>query len=151
MKNNRLMSIFLMVVLFVCAASLDYGYNRFADILASQLQFTPLHMYKFIASILWAAMILGVAWYVLIVNPRSQSVALTYLIVGVLVLFFASFPFVLSYLPVYLAQLTQSIRMQLTGIFISHLSLTVHSAAIIAATGVAGLLPDQLLRGSHLS
>lgn len=146
MKNNRIISIFLMIILFVCAALLDYGYNRFEDIFASQPQFTPLYVYKFFASLLWAAMMLGVTWYVLVVNPRNQSVALTYLLVGVLVLFLASFSFALSYLLAPLAQLTQGIRMQLMEIFISRLSLTIHTAAMIVVIGAAGLLPDRLLR-----
>lgn len=144
MKSYQIISVFLMIILFVCAAFLDYGFNRFEDIFASQFQFTPLYMYKCIASLLWAVMVLGFAWYVLIANPRSHSVAITCLLVGGLVLFLTSFIFVLSYLPAQLAQLTQSVRVQLMSIFVSHLSLTIHTAAMITVIGAARLLPDSV-------
>ena len=149
MKNNRIFSIFLMVILFVCSALLDYGYNKFEDTFASQFQFVPLYWYRFIASLLWAAMVMGITWYVFSMNPRSQSVALTYLLVGALSLISLIFILELNFLLGPLAAPTQGIRMRLADISYSHLSLTVHTAAIIAVIGAARLLPDRLLRSTN--
>jgi len=146
MKNNRIVSILLMIILFVSVASLDYNYNRFEAIFASQFQFAPLYWYRFVASLLWAAMGLGVAWYVLVANPRNYGVAFTYLLVGVLSLFSLIFVLELSYLLGPLVPPTQGIRMRLADISYSHLSLTIHTAAMIAVIGIAGLLPDRWLR-----
>lgn len=134
-----------MLILIICAASLDYGYNKLQAASYPQFQFAPAFWYEGLASIILAVALLGTAWFVLYISPRSYFIASTYLLVGLLALLSVTF---FGYSQ-FLSPLTRPIPILyawVTEIVSSPLSLTAHVAAMIFVIGAARLLPERVLR-----
>lgn len=138
---KKFLAIISIFGLLIIAAFFDITYQdaKQVDLISLQSNMSSLFWLRIFGTLLITCLLLSIAWYLLCWSSPDLVVATIYIVVGVLVLFLVTVPGTR-----FIAQINLPInmlRIWLTDIVSSNLSLTGYTAAFIFGIGVFMLLP----------
>ena len=139
---KRVFPILEAVIILMGSTFLDNTFQRFG-----KFQFTKDPVIPFGAEIpvyiFLSVLLLGLAWYVLYVNPRNLLMAFAYIMVGALVLYSMSISGYFFW-GSYLSE-SPAIYLWFSDSVASNFAFTRNSAAMILAIGLISLIPKRFL------
>ena len=139
---RKVFNILGMLVLLVGSVYLDQLFYRLN--LYPNFQPTIPHWTELLVYLVFAFLLLALAWILLIVSPRSLWVAFSFIGVGLFGLVLLTRFGIFSIWP--WINEPPMITSWLSNIIASPLALTRHTAAMILVIGLVRLLPEKLLR-----